>query len=44
MRIMLVEDEREMANALRGALAKHDLLVDHVMTVADAAEAVASFQ
>ncbi|MBN8939793.1 MAG: response regulator transcription factor [Rhizobiales bacterium] len=44
MRIMLVEDEREMANALRSALAKHDMVVDHVTTMGDAEAAAGSFQ
>ncbi|QPC89868.1 response regulator transcription factor [Mesorhizobium sp. INR15] len=44
MRIMLVEDEREMANALCSVLAKHDMLVDHVMTIGAAMEAVQTFQ
>jgi DNA-binding response OmpR family regulator len=44
MRIMLVEDEREMANALRSALARHDMVVDHVSTGNDAVEALANFQ
>ena len=40
MRILLVEDEPEMAAALIAALARHDLLVDHVANLAHAAQAV----
>lgn len=36
MRLLLVEDEPEMATALRSALQRHDILVDHVTTLADA--------
>lgn len=36
MRILLVEDEPEMAVALRGALARNDLLVDHAADLAQA--------
>ncbi len=36
MRLLLVEDEPEMAIALRSALQRHDILVDHVATLADA--------
>jgi DNA-binding response OmpR family regulator len=42
MRILLVEDEPEMAAALRSALAQHDMVVDHVSTLADGAEAIAT--
>lgn len=40
MRILLVEDEPELASALAAALARRDCLVDHVETLADAEEAV----
>lgn len=40
MRVLLVEDEPEMAAALRAALKKYDVVVDHVATLADAAEVV----
>ncbi|MFS2176400.1 response regulator [Rhizobium pisi] len=36
MRILLLEDEREMAAALIEALSRRDIIVDHVRTVADA--------
>lgn len=36
MRILLLEDEPEMARALLEALRRHDVLVDHVGTIADA--------
>lgn len=36
MRILLLEDEPEMARALIEALRRHDVLVDHVSTIADA--------
>jgi CheY-like chemotaxis protein len=42
MRILLVEDELEMAAALRSALAQHDMIVDHVTNLADGAEAIAT--
>lgn len=41
MRVLLVEDEQEMAMALRAALKKYDIVVDHVPTLAEAEEAVA---
>ncbi|ATU92518.1 response regulator transcription factor [Phyllobacterium zundukense] len=41
MRILLVEDEPEMAAALADALKHYDMVVDHVATLADAEEAVA---
>jgi DNA-binding response OmpR family regulator len=41
LRILLVEDEPEMAAALADALNHHDMVVDHVATLADAEEAVA---
>lgn len=40
MRILLLEDEPEMASALKAALARRQVIVDHVATLADA-EAVA---
>jgi DNA-binding response OmpR family regulator len=40
LRILLVEDEPEMAAALAAALKKYDLVVDHFSTLADAEEAV----
>jgi DNA-binding response OmpR family regulator len=42
LRVLLVEDEPEMATALRAALRKYDVLVDHVATLADATEALRS--
>jgi DNA-binding response OmpR family regulator len=39
MRILLVEDEQEMAGALGDALSKHNIVIDHVATLADAREA-----
>lgn len=42
MRLLLVEDEPEMAIALSAALKKYDMVIDHVSTLADAVEA-ASF-
>ncbi|OCP00498.1 MULTISPECIES: response regulator transcription factor [unclassified Ensifer] len=40
MRILLLEDEPEMVSALKAALARRQVIVDHVATLADA-EAVA---
>lgn len=40
MRILLVEDELDLAKALSAALARHDIVVDHVATLAMAEEAV----
>ena len=40
MRLLLVEDEIEMAQALKAALLRHDCVVDHVPTLAEAEEAV----
>ena len=40
MRVLLVEDEPEMASALAVALKNYDMVVDHVSTLADAEEAV----
>jgi DNA-binding response OmpR family regulator len=42
VRILLVEDEAEMASALAAALKTHDMLTDHVSTLADAEEAAIS--
>jgi DNA-binding response OmpR family regulator len=42
MRILLVEDEAEMAAALASALKRYDMLVDHVPTLAEAEEAIAA--
>lgn len=39
MRLLLVEDEQEMASALGDALSKHNIVIDHVATLADAREA-----
>lgn len=36
MRILLIEDEPRMAVALRGALTRHDMVMDHVSTLCDA--------
>jgi DNA-binding response OmpR family regulator len=41
LRVLLVEDEPEMAAALAAALKNYDLVVDHFSTLADAEEAVA---
>jgi len=38
MRVLLVEDEREMAQALSAALGKQGIVVDHTMLLADALE------
>ncbi|MBV5266038.1 response regulator transcription factor [Pinisolibacter aquiterrae] len=38
MRILLVEDEKEMAEALSTALGKQGVVIDHTMCLADAAE------
>ncbi|MCP3400156.1 MULTISPECIES: response regulator transcription factor [unclassified Bradyrhizobium] len=42
MRILLVEDEAEMAGALASALKRYDMVVDHVPTLAEAEEAISS--
>jgi DNA-binding response OmpR family regulator len=42
MRILLIEDDREMAAALIAALSRHDILVDHARTLAIAEEACRS--
>lgn len=36
MRLLLIEDEPQMVEALRAAFARHDILVDAVATIADA--------
>jgi DNA-binding response OmpR family regulator len=41
LRVLLVEDEPEMAAALAAALKNYDMVVDHISTLADAEEAVA---
>lgn len=41
MRVLLVEDEPEMASALRAALTRHDMIVDHASGLAEA-EAMAA--
>ncbi|MBP1846490.1 DNA-binding response OmpR family regulator [Rhizobium petrolearium] len=38
MRILLLEDEKELANALSAALNKHGIVTDHTMHLADAIE------
>ncbi|EUB98634.1 two component transcriptional regulator, winged helix family [Rhizobium sp. CF080] len=38
MRLLLIEDERELAAALSGALSKHGIVTDHTMYLADAFE------
>jgi DNA-binding response OmpR family regulator len=42
MRVLLVEDEPEMAAALCAALERHDMVVDRVATLAEATEAIAA--
>lgn len=42
MRILLVEDEAEMAMALSSALRRYDMVVDHAPTLADAEEAISA--
>lgn len=42
MRILLVEDEIDLARALMAALERHDIVVDHVTTLALAEEAARS--
>ncbi|WP_119390753.1 response regulator transcription factor [Taklimakanibacter lacteus] len=39
MRLLLIEDELDMASALSDALAKHNIVIDHVTSMADAREA-----
>lgn len=41
MRVLLVEDEPEMASALRSALTRHDMVVDHAPNLFEA-EAIAA--
>lgn len=41
MRLLLVEDEIEMASALRAALSRYNLVLDHVATLQDAKSAAA---
>jgi DNA-binding response OmpR family regulator len=38
MRILLIEDEKEMAEALTAALGKHGIIIDHTMLLDDALE------
>lgn len=40
MRLLLVEDETELAEALKATLVQHGMVVDHVGTLADAREAM----
>lgn len=40
MRILFVEDEKEMAEALSAALARHGVIIDHTMLLADAVELI----
>jgi DNA-binding response OmpR family regulator len=40
VRVLLVEDEPELATALTAALKKYDMVIDHVSSLADAEEAV----
>lgn len=40
MRVLLVEDQPEMASALRAALKRHDMVVDHAASLAAAEEFV----
>lgn len=42
MRILLVEDEAEMATALSSALKRYDMVVDHAPTLAEAEEAISA--
>lgn len=42
MRVLLVDDQPEMASALGAALKRFDMIVDHVATLTDAHEAIAS--
>ncbi|MDX6914191.1 response regulator transcription factor [Pectobacterium carotovorum] len=43
MKVLLVEDEPEMASALSDALGRHHVIVDHAETLNEAAVAVSSF-
>ena len=38
MRLLLIEDERELANALAAALGRHGIVIDHAVYLADAFE------
>ncbi|NTG18753.1 response regulator transcription factor [Agrobacterium rhizogenes] len=38
MRLLLIEDEKEMADALTAALSKHGVVIDHTMRLADGFE------
>ena len=42
MRVLLVEDEAEMAAALSSALKRYDMVVDHAPTLSDAEEAISA--
>jgi DNA-binding response OmpR family regulator len=42
LRVLLVEDEPEMAGALCAALKRYDIVIDHVSTLADAIEALSA--
>src|SRR5919198_5312923 len=42
MRVLLVEDEAEMAAALSSALKRYDMVVDHVPSLAEAEEAISA--
>ena len=42
MRVLLVEDEMDMARALTAALSRHDIIVDHAPTLEIAEEAAMS--
>jgi len=42
MRILLVEDEAEMAGALASALKRYDMVVDHAPTLAETEEAISA--
>lgn len=44
MKILLVEDEPEMASVLIEALNNHNFLIDHASTLSEAATAVANFR
>jgi DNA-binding response OmpR family regulator len=40
MRLLLVEDEKELADALMAALSKQGIVIDHAMLLADAGELI----
>ncbi len=40
MRLLLIEDERELANTFSAALSKHGIVTDHTMYLASAHELV----